>query len=132
MIQRIGRASRKGGDFTFVFFTSKWLRIKDPTEIKKRQLKKSKNPSIPAAEIGNTQLSNSNCPKALKVSSLSQVLNADSEEDISDSEFLLRFKTDLDNIDDKDLMATLLATDAEDSRMKAKKDKQTSCTNEKN
>lgn len=62
---------------------------------------------------------------------MSQVLNADSEEDISDSESILGSKADLDNVDDDDLMATLLATDVEDSRKKAKKDKQTSCTNEK-
>lgn len=117
------RAGRKGGDFTFVFCTPKQSRIKDPAEIERHQLKKSKNLSVPAARTRNTQLSNSNRPKALKASSLSQVLNADSEEDISNSESLLGSKTDLDDINNKDLIASFLATDIEDSFKKAKKDK---------
>lgn len=130
MIQRMGRAGRKGGASTFVFFTPKWSMIKDPAEIERRQLKKSKNPSVPTAETGNTQFSNSNRPKALKASSLSQVCNVD-EEEISESESIIGSEADFDNIDDDDVMATLLATDAEGSRNKAKKDQQTNRTNEK-
>lgn len=47
-------AGRKGGDSTFVFFTPKWSKIKDPAEIKKRRLKKSKNQSVSAARTENT------------------------------------------------------------------------------
>lgn len=55
----------------------------------------------------------------------------DSEKDISNSESLLESKVDLDNINNKDLIATFLATDTENSCKKAKKDKQTSRTNKK-
>lgn len=48
-----------------------------------------------------------------------------------DSKFLLGFETDLDNIDNEDLMATFLAMNAKDFCKKAKKDRQTSCKNEK-
>lgn len=129
MIQRIGRASRKGGDSMFVFFISKWSKIKNLIEIKKRQLKKSKNLSVLAVETRNTQLLNNNYLKALKASFLSQVFNAKSKEDILDSESIPESKADLDNIDNDDLMATFLATDVEDFYKKAKKDKQTSCIN---
>lgn len=131
MIQRIRRANRKGRNSTFVFFISKWSKIKNPAEIKKHQLKKSKNPSISAARTENTQFSNSNCPKALKTSSLSQVLNVDNEKNISDSESLLESKVNLDNVNNKDLIATFLAMNTENSCKKAKKDKQTSRTNKK-
>lgn len=40
LIQKMGRAGKKGGDSTFVFFIPKWSRIKDPAEIENRQLKK--------------------------------------------------------------------------------------------
>lgn len=36
MIQRMGRAGRKGAQSTFVFFTSKWSIVKDPKEIEER------------------------------------------------------------------------------------------------
>lgn len=132
MNQRMRRASKKGEDSMFVFFTPKQLRIKDLAEIKKHQLKKSKNLSVPVAGTGNTQFSNSNCLKTLKASFLSQVFNTDSKEKISDSKLILGSKSDLDNVNNKNMMATLLATDAENSYKKAQKDKQTSCTNRKN
>lgn len=53
---------------------------------------------------------------------MSQVLNADGEEDISDSKSLLESEIDLDDIDDKNLMTTFLATDVGDSCKKVKKD----------
>lgn len=129
MIQRIGHASRKGEDSIFVFFISKWSKIKNLIEIKKRQLKKSKNLSVLAVETRNTQLLNNNYLKALKASFLSQVFNVKSKEDILDSESIPESKADLDNIDNDDLMATFLATDVEDFYKKTKKDKQTSCIN---
>lgn len=55
----------------------------------------------------------------------------DNKEDISDSESVLRSEADLDDINNDNLVATLLAIDAEDSCKKAKKNKQTSCTNKK-
>lgn len=119
----MGCANKKSRDSTFVFFISKWLRIKNPAEIKNRQLKKLKNLSVPGARTRNTQLSNSNYPKALKASFLSQVFNTDSEKNISDSKFLLGSEANLDNVDNKDLMATFLAMNAKDFLKKTKKDK---------
>lgn len=54
MIERMECAGKKSRDSTFVFFTSKWSRIKDPIEIKKSQLKKCKNPLVPATKTVNT------------------------------------------------------------------------------
>lgn len=36
MIQRMGRDGKKGGASTFVLFTPKWTRLKDPDKIEKR------------------------------------------------------------------------------------------------
>lgn len=71
IILKIGHTSRKSRDFTFVFFTSKWSKIKDPIEIKKRQLKKLKIFLVSATGTGNTQFLNNNCLKVSKVSFLS-------------------------------------------------------------
>lgn len=131
MIQRIEHTSKKSGDSMFVFFISKWSKIKDSTEIEKYQLKKSKNLSVPTVGTGNIQFSNSNHFKALKISSLSQIFNADSEEVVLDSESVLRSKADLENINNNNLIITFLATNAENSCNKGKKDKQTNHTNEK-
>lgn len=94
------------------FFTLKWSRIKNLAEIKKCQLKKLKNLSIPTIKTKNTQLSNSNHLKTLKASSLNQVFNVDNKENILNSESLLRSKADLDNINNEDLKAIFLATNA--------------------
>lgn len=135
MIQRMGRAGRKGGQSTFVFFTPKWSRIKDPKEIEKRQSKNSKSSLDSGVTTANAQLSNSNRPKAPKPSPLSQVLSADANtdaEDISESESVVGSDADFDIIPGNDeSMDGLLATDAEKARKKAKKDQQTSRTSEK-
>lgn len=81
--------------------------------------------------IGNTQLSNNNCPKALKVNYLRQVCNATSKNDISDSESILISKTKLYDIDNDDLIVSLLTINAEKFSKKTKKNKQTSYTNKK-
>lgn len=54
MIQRMGRAGKKGGASMFVFFIPKWTRLKDPDKIKKR------NASSQSPTTVNDQLSDSN------------------------------------------------------------------------
>lgn len=67
----MGRARKKDGASTFIFFTPKWTRFKDPDEIKRR------NAGFLSPIAVNTQLSDSNRPKVLpKINLLSQVFNA--------------------------------------------------------
>lgn len=66
MVQRMGRAGRKGGASTFVLFTPKWTRLKDPDKIERR------NAGFLSPTAVNAHLSDSNRPKALpKISPLS-------------------------------------------------------------
>lgn len=65
------RAGKKGRVFVFIFFTSKWTKIKDPNEIKKRINR------VFFSTFTNAWLLNSNYSKLLfKVTFLSQVINA--------------------------------------------------------
>lgn len=112
MIQRIGRAGKKGGASVFILFTPKWTKIKDPDEIEKRIN------GTPSSTSANTQLSNSNCPKPpSKVSPLSQVVNAN-EGDLSDSESIAGSEADLNFNEGADLFD--LATDADQDRLRQK------------
>lgn len=86
MIQRLGRVGRKGGQAYFILFIPKWTQVKDPEEVKQRLAKRN---SL------NTELSNTNRPKAIKPSPLRQQIdpneisdvesNADSEPEFEDS-----------------------------------------------
>lgn len=77
MIQRMGRAGRKGGQAAFVLLTPKWTQVKDQDEIDKRLEKRSK------AANANTQLSDQNRPSTFRPSPLNQGVDA---EDLSDNE----------------------------------------------
>lgn len=59
MIQCISRARKKGGAFTFILFTPKWTKIKDPKEIKKH------NAGLSSSTAVNAQLLDRNQPKPL-------------------------------------------------------------------
>lgn len=109
MIQRMGRAGRKGGASAFILLTPKWTRIKDPDEIEKRM-----NSALSTS--ANAQLSDSNRPKALpKNSPLSQVLNA-AEEKLSDSESVAGSECDLEPDEEAELSSGILASDANQNR----------------
>lgn len=89
MIQRMGRAGRRGGASVFILFTPKWTKIKDPAEIKKR------TNGTPSSTSANAQLSNSNRPKLLsKISLLYQGVNTD--DDLSESESIAGSKANID------------------------------------
>lgn len=62
---------------------------------------------------------------------MSQIYNADSVKDILDLESLLEFEANLNNIINKNLIATLMATDVKHFCKKIKNDKQINCINEK-
>lgn len=85
MIQRMGRARRKGGQAFFLLFTPKWSRIKDPKEVEERKSKNSKD-----ATAANAQLSDKNRP----ISRMNQVLNADNE--LSEADTDTSVETDSD------------------------------------
>lgn len=121
MIQKIEHVGRKGIAPTFIFFIPKWSMIKNLTKIERHQLKKSKNLSLLTIKTANTQFSNNNYPKALKASFLSQVFNVDKKE-ILDSKSIIESEAHFDNIDNNDVIATLLATNTESSSNKTKKD----------
>lgn len=79
MIQRMGRASRKGGQSTFICFSPKWTKIKDPDEIETRP----KSHTVGSS----SQPSNANRPNDHDQSPLSQMVTAESVPDIpSDTE----------------------------------------------
>lgn len=122
MIQRMGRAGRKGGQATFVLFTPKWSRIKDPKEIEDRKAKTKDG----TGTTGNAQLLDENRPIA-KISQLNQVLNAD--EDLSDAESVAGSAAgseadfDIDDVDEADLISGLLATEADETQLSKKKER---------
>ncbi len=121
MIQRMGRAGRKGGASTFVLFTPKWTRIKDPEEIEKR------NAGLPSSTAVSAQLSDSNRPKALpKVSPLSQVLIA--QDDCSDLESIAGTEAEFKINDEADLLSELFFTEVDEEQRQRKKDKQANQT----
>lgn len=62
----MGWIRRKGGEATFLLFTSKWSKIQEPKEIEKQ---KAKNPKD--TNVGNTHLLDKNRP----ISILNEVLN---------------------------------------------------------
>lgn len=120
MIQRMGRAGRKGGASAFILLTPKLTRIKDPDEIEKR-MNNTTSTSV------NAQLSDSNRPKALpKTSPLSQVLNA--EDELSESESVAESECDLELDADADLFSGMLASDADQNRRQQKKELQANQT----
>ena len=70
MIQRIGRAGKKGGQAFFQLFTPKWSKIKDPKKVEEQKSKNSKD-----VTAINAQLSDKNRP----IPKINQVLNTDNE-----------------------------------------------------
>lgn len=123
MIQRMGRAGRKGGQSTFVLFTPKWSAIKDQKEIKERKAKKS-----------NTVKPNKSIQPA---SPLCQVPNASAEEDEeSDNESVAGStagsvadsEAKTFDMEDADLFGKLIITDADENQQKRKKQRQSSKT----
>ena len=122
MIQRMGRAERKGGASSFILLTPRWTRIKVPEEIEKRVN------GTPSSISANAQLSDSNRPKALpKTSPLSQVLNA--EDDLSDAESIAGSEADFEYDEEANLFSGILASDADQDRRERKKELRTSQTN---
>lgn len=109
IIQRMGRAGQGAVQSTFVFFIPEWSRIDDLEEIEKRSTKK---------EAENSQLLNSNRPRAQKPSSMSKF---GAEEDVSDSES----ESDADLAE----IFRVLPTEADLKRNKAKKDSKARRTN---
>lgn len=122
MIQRMGRAGRKGGQSTFVLFTPKWSAIKDQKEIEERKTKKS-----------NTVKPNNATQQA---SPLCQVSNATQEDEGSDNEWVAEStacsvadsEAEAFDIEDANLFGELIITDADKSQQKRKKQRQSSKT----
>lgn len=119
MIRRMGRAGRNGAQSTFVLFTPNWSRIDDSEEIEKRSTRNPTNASVSSAAATYSQLSNSNRPRAQNPSPV--------DDDVSDSEY----STDSE-IDEAGLISSVLATEADQNRRKAKKDSRTKRTNAEN
>ena len=125
MIQRMGRAGRKGGKATFLLFTPKWSKIKDQKEVEEQKSKNSKD-----ATTVNAQLSDKNRP----ISRMNQVLNADNNVTNADLDAGLEAGSevgsgacsgadfDLDDADKADLVSGVPATKADKSRISKKKE----------
>lgn len=86
--------------------------IKDLAEIERCQLKKSKNLLVSTTETKNTQFLNDNCSQTLKISFLSQVCNINKKK-ILDSKSIIGSKTNFNNIDNDNIIATFLIIDVE-------------------
>lgn len=106
MIQRMGRAGRKGGASAFILLTPKWTKIKDPKEIGQR----GKNTNSTSATSANAQLSDCNRPKA-KTSPLSLVHNV--EDELSESGSVAGSEADYELDEETDLFSEVLASDAD-------------------
>lgn len=107
MIQRLGRAGRKGGLSTFILFTPKWSQVRGPKEIEDRAAKNATTSST------NPQLSNTNRPK--HSSPLAQI-TVPAETTISDTESILESDAEGDEegeVNDSELLSALLATESE-------------------
>lgn len=109
MIQRLGRAGRKGGLSTFVLITPKWCQVKDPDEIENRVSKTT------TAVNNHSRLSDTNCPK--RKSPLTQV-SLPQPTNISDNGSVVESdaeEEDLEHrtINDQDLLLAVLATEVE-------------------
>ena len=111
MIQRLGRAGRDCKQSIFMLITPKWTNIKDPKELEQRQ---NKNAA--------PQLSNDNRPKAHP---LSHFVDANS---ISDTESVAESEAESDDgdVDETDLLSTLLATESEAQKKQRSAKKRTS------
>lgn len=121
MIQRMGRAGRRGGQATFILFTPKWTQVKDATKVEQRIAKRT--------EVANANflLSDSNRPKVdPKQSRLGQVIEAADEQ--SDAE--LAAGSELDEFDDPatNALFDLVATEAEEDLNAKRAKKQASKT----
>ena len=121
MIQRMGRAGRRGGQATFILFTPKWTQVKDATEVEQRLAKRTE------AANANLLLSDSNRPKVdPKQSRLGQVIEAADEQ--SDAESAAG--SELDEFDDPatNALFDLVATEAEEDLNAKRAKKQASKT----
>lgn len=116
MIQRMGRAGRKGRASVFVLFTPKWTKVKDPDEIEKRKA------GALSFTLINAQLSDSNRPKA---SPLSQTLNAEDtfgdSKSTAGSEVGSEAGSDAEFDEEADLFLEVLATKVDQDRKQKKK-----------
>lgn len=111
MIQRMGRAGRKGGNAIFVLLTPKWSNVKDQKEIDDQVAGR-----FPSADTSHT-LSNLNRPKSLlQPSPLSQNTTA-AEEDL-DIESIAGSDEEFD--DDEDLLEALLNIEADEQQKRTK------------
>lgn len=128
MIQRMGRAGRKGAQSTFVLFTPRWSEVKDANEMETRKSKKENTSK-------SAQLSDNNRPLAQQASPLCQVSNAQ-EEDGSDADSIAGLEADFFayseaerfDIEDADLFLGLFITDADENHLKKKKQRHASKT----
>lgn len=115
MIQRLGRARRKDGQSTFIFFTPKCVQVQSLDEISKRSsTAKSSSSGL------KSQLSNSNQLK--HNSSLIQIASAKDQisdtKSIADSIVRFDFDNNKCNMNDFELLSAFIAIEAE---IKAKK-----------
>lgn len=110
MIQRLGRAGRKGGQSTFILFTPKWIQVQSLDEIQKRS---STTKSSTSSGL-ESQLSDSNRPKH----NSPLALIASTEDQISDTESIAGSIADSDfdnnecSMNDSELLSTFMATEA--------------------
>lgn len=70
MIQRMGRASRKGNQAAFVLFTPNWAEVSEPEDVEKSHIKRTDPANA------NFQLSDSSRPENAKRSPLRQEVDA--------------------------------------------------------
>lgn len=115
MIQRLGRAGRKGAQAHFVLLTPKWTQVKDPEEVRQRLAKRNSS---------NAELSNTNRPKAIKPSPLSQQIDPN---EISDVESNAGSEPEFEDSATNQLF-TLLSTEAEEETKSKKEKKKSSKT----
>lgn len=117
IIQRMGRAGRKGGQSTFICFSPKWTKIKDPDEIETR----AKSHTVSSS----SQSSNANRPNDHDQSPLSQTVTAESLPDIpSDTESAADSENEefgTNASEDHNLVASLLGIGGEESKRQSRK-----------
>lgn len=115
MIQRLGRAGRKGGLSTFIPFTPKWSQVRDSKEIEDRV---TKNTTTSTTLTSKSQLSNTNRPKYS--SPLAQT-TVPAETAISDTESIIDSDVENDKekeANDSELLSALLPTESEVTNQK--------------
>ena len=124
MIQQMGHIGKKEGKTIFLLFTPKWSKIKDQKEVEESKSKNSKD-----ITTINAQLSDKNWP----ISRMNQVLNTNdnvtnansntgSEASLeAGSETGIEADSNLDDINEVDLVSRVLTTKANKSQIRKKK-----------